>query len=180
MTTTTEKLAQAAAKAVAKSDALTAAQAKALAGTSGKGLSFYLPPEWANEYVAALNALNALREALAAHEADKQPVEDERGAFEVHAASDGLQLDRYPDGEYVSLITHRFWRCWQARAGRASAQAVPAWHELCRRLYVELFHCDQQMLQVKKYGKPVFSQGKTVRDVLADAKAALAAAPKGD
>jgi len=127
-----------------------------------------------------LNAMRQADEALAAHEADKQPVEDERGAFEVHAASDGLQLDRYPDGEYVSLITHRFWRCWQARAGRASAQAVPAWHELCRRLYIELFHCDQQMLQVKKYGKPVFSQGKTVRDVLADAKAALAAAPKGD
>lgn len=51
-----------------------------------------------------------------------------------------------------------------------------AWRELCRRLYVELFYCDQQMQSVTKYGKPVFTQGSTVRDVLRDAKSALESA----
>jgi hypothetical protein len=50
-------------------------------------------------------------------------------------------------------------------------QAQPvAWRELCRRLYVELFHCDQQMTSGPR---PKWQQGKSVRDALADAKAAL-------
>ena len=53
------------------------------------------------------------------------------------------------------------------------AQGPVAWRELCRRLYVELFHCDKQMTSGKR---PKWQQGKTVRDVLADAKAALDAA----
>ena len=114
---------------------------------------------------------------LTDYEADKQPIEDERGAFEAWRDSEwGTNWHAV----HTVFEEEMAWTGWQARAGRASAQAVPAWRELCRRLYVELFHCDQQMLQVKKYGRPVFSQGKTVRDVLADAKAALAAAPKGD
>ena len=57
------------------------------------------------------------------------------------------------------------------------AESEPvAWRELCRRLYVELFYCDQQMQSVTKYGKPVFTQGSTVRDVLRDAKSALESA----
>lgn len=53
-------------------------------------------------------------------------------------------------------------------------QRVPdGWRELCRRLYVELFHCDQQMTSGKR---PKWKQGETVRGVLADAKAALEAA----
>lgn len=52
---------------------------------------------------------------------------------------------------------------------------VVQWRELCRRLYVELFHCDQQMSQTNNVRKrPIFKQGVTVRDVLRDAKAALA------
>ena len=55
------------------------------------------------------------------------------------------------------------------------AQKPVAWRELCRRLYVELFHCDQQMMATKdEDGEPMWTQGKTVRDVLADAKEALA------
>lgn len=52
------------------------------------------------------------------------------------------------------------------------------WRELCRRLYVELFHCDQQMMSARKYGKPMWTQGSSVRDVLRDAKDMLAAAPQ--
>jgi len=55
----------------------------------------------------------------------------------------------------------------------------PNWRELCCRLYVELFHCDQQMRSVRKYGKPLFTQGSTVRDVLSEAKSALDAAHGG-
>ncbi len=94
-------------------------------------------------------------------------------------------LDTFPipvDGvEQADRVTLRV-SLFNARAAlaahEAEAKAAPAdWRELTRRLYVELWHCDQQMMSVKKYGKPVFQQGQTVRDVLADAKAALEAAP---
>jgi hypothetical protein len=55
-------------------------------------------------------------------------------------------------------------------APQQEAQEPVAWHELCRRLYVELYYCNQQMTGGKR---PKWQQGKTVRDVLADAKAAL-------
>jgi len=56
--------------------------------------------------------------------------------------------------------------------------AVPNWRELSRRLYVELFHCDQQMCSTfDEDGEPYWFQGATVRDVLADAKAALESTP---
>ncbi len=61
----------------------------------------------------------------------------------------------------------------------AAPAPSPDWRELTRRLFVELWHCDRQMMSVKKYGKPVFQQGQTVRDVLADAKAALEASKGG-
>ena len=60
-------------------------------------------------------------------------------------------------------------------APQQDAQEPVAWRELCRRLYVELFHCDKQMTSGNR---PKWQQGKTVRDVLADAKAALDAAPQ--
>lgn len=53
-------------------------------------------------------------------------------------------------------------------------QGEPDWRELCRRLYVELFYCDQQMTSSRAKWKT----GATVRAVLDDAKAALAAQPK--
>jgi DNA segregation ATPase FtsK/SpoIIIE-like protein len=47
--------------------------------------------------------------------------------------------------------------------------------ELCRRLYVELFHVDQQLCSITdEDDEPVYKQGSTVRDVLKDASAALA------
>ena len=45
-----------------------------------------------------------------------------------------------------------------------------AWRELCRRLYVELFHCNAQMTSGSR---PKWKAGKEVLDVLADAKTAL-------
>lgn len=63
---------------------------------------------------------------------------------------------------------------WIERARLASATDTTDWRELCRRLYVELFHCDQQMTQSNVVRKrPIFKQGVTVRDVLRDAKLAL-------
>ncbi|WP_124485594.1 MULTISPECIES: hypothetical protein [unclassified Burkholderia] len=63
------------------------------------------------------------------------------------------------------------------------AAAVPAdqgqWRELARRLYVELFHCDLQMRSTRdEDGEPHWTQSAVVRDVLADAKAALDGAPQ--
>ena len=81
------------------------------------------------EYVTLIvrsSDITKARQALAAHEADKAPAsEDERVAFEVEASILGYQLETYGDGDYISFSTHKCWRMWQARAGRASAQAVP-------------------------------------------------------
>jgi hypothetical protein len=57
-----------------------------------------------------------------------------------------------------------------------NTQVPEEWRELCRRLYVELFHCDQQMMSATdEEGEPLWTQGSSVRDVLRDAKEALAA-----
>lgn len=46
--------------------------------------------------------------------------------------------------------------------------------ELCRRLYVELFHVNQQLTSIRdEDGDPMYNTGTTVRDVLHDAKTAL-------
>ena len=46
--------------------------------------------------------------------------------------------------------------------------------ELIRRLYVELFHCDQQMTNtLDEEGEPLWQTGSTVRGVLRDAKEVL-------
>ena len=69
------------------------------------------------------------------------------------------------------------------RAGRLAASAPvaptqPDWRELCRRLYVELFHCDKQMTcSLNEDGEPTWRTGPEVCDVLSDAKAALEANP---
>ena len=53
--------------------------------------------------------------------------------------------------------------------------------ELCRRLYVELFHCDKQMTNTRgEEGATMWTTGKTVLDVLQDAKKALDAALVGE
>ena len=66
-------------------------------------------------------------------------------------------------------------------SGAASAPVAPTppdWRELCRRLYVELFHCDKQMTcSLNEDGEPIWRTGTEVRDVLSDAKAALEANP---
>lgn len=61
-----------------------------------------------------------------------------------------------------------------SRSPAMAAEAQTDWRELSRRLYVELFHCDQQMRSTRdEDGEPHWTQSTAVRDVLADAKAAL-------
>jgi hypothetical protein len=61
---------------------------------------------------------------------------------------------------------------------RSGVEGGVDWRELCRRLYVELFHCDQQMTQHRdENDEVVWTQGVVVRDALADAKAALESTP---
>ena len=56
------------------------------------------------------------------------------------------------------------------------APIEPDWRELCRRLYVDLFHCDKQMTRSRNEdGEPIWRTGTEVRDALSDAKAALEA-----
>lgn len=75
------------------------------------------------------------------------------------------------------------WRIWTEMLAAAPqapvADAARAdWRELCRRLYVELFHCDQQMRSTRdEEGEPHWTQSTVVRDVLRDARAALDATP---
>ena len=69
---------------------------------------------------------------------------------------------------------------YMAALSRSPAMAVEAvdWRELSR-LYVELFHCDQQMRSTRdEDGEPHWTQSTVVRDVLADAKTTLDAAPQ--
>jgi len=57
-------------------------------------------------------------------------------------------------------------------------QEQVAWTELCRRLYIELWNCDQQMTHTyDEEGEQMWRTGKTVSDVLRDAGAALDATP---
>lgn len=104
---------------------------------------------------------------------------DERAAFNVaqtcalkHAISsltaDGLEASAR---EIEALLARA------ASANETGAEGA-TWRELCRRLYVELFHCDQQMRSTRdEDGEPHWTQSSVVRDVLADAKAALDGAP---
>lgn len=50
------------------------------------------------------------------------------------------------------------------------------WRELARRLYVELYYCNQQMTSERRK----WQEGASVRDVLRDAKFELDTADKED
>ena len=83
----------------------------------------------------------------------------------------------------LEIVAIRKYGADMFRAGRLAASAPvaptpPDWRELCRRLYVELFHCDKQMTcSLNEDGEPIWRTGTEVRDVLSDAKAALEANP---
>jgi hypothetical protein len=70
-----------------------------------------------------------------------------------------------------------------ARAAMAGNPTLPSdapVRELVRRLYVELFHVNQQLTSIPDdEGEPAYFTGSTVRDVLDDANAFLEAAPAG-
>lgn len=87
--------------------------------------------------------------------------------------SHGLQEQETIEQVYKAITALR-----TALAEQPAEQEPVAWRELCRRLYVELFHCDKQMTEtLDADGEPMWTQGKTVRDALADAKAALDTSP---
>ena len=85
------------------------------------------------------------------------------------------QPDGNPHGECAEEIA-------RLTADLATSQAeCERMTELCRRLYVELFHCDKQMTNTRgEEGEPLWTTGKTVLDVLQDAKKALDAALRGE
>lgn len=86
------------------------------------------------------------------------------------------ELERIGDAFDVQDFSS--WSDEAAAELRNLAKSVDGWRELCRRLYVELFHCDQQMTStMNDEGDQVWETGVTVRDVLRDAKAALGATP---
>ena len=132
------------------------------------------------------------RAALAALEAEAKPAPAEPVAWEFKHVTDPLTewkrviprtgqtleqaLTEIQGYRYGNRATYEVRALYAAPAAPAPS---PDWRELTRRLFVELWHCDRQMMSVKKYGKPVFQQGQTVRDVLADAKAALEASKGG-
>lgn len=65
-----------------------------------------------------------------------------------------------------------------ATAPETPVQEPVVWRELCRRLYVELLYCDQQMTSMRDDdGNLMFWAGKTISDVLIDAKQALDTSP---
>ncbi len=99
---------------------------------------------------------------------------DEREAFEAFAVERGYGFD-----DEVAIRSGRVARGEGLCPRRPAALPAPFdWRELARRLYVELFHCDQQMCSTRdEDGDPTWATGATVRDVLRDAKAALEAAP---
>ncbi|MPW16953.1 hypothetical protein GCT13_08410 [Paraburkholderia sp. CNPSo 3157] len=71
----------------------------------------------------------------------------------------------------------------EALSIRASDAAAgePDWRELCRRLYVELFHCNQQMTQHRdENGDAVWTVGVLVLNALRDARAALESHPASE
>lgn len=60
--------------------------------------------------------------------------------------------------------------------GSPAAAEAEHWRELCQRLYVELFHCNQQMNSSKdESGDPLWTRGPAVTNVLQDAKRTLEA-----
>lgn len=107
---------------------------------------------------------------------------DERQLFEEilraaapPAADAILRWDAELGSYYFGATKHAFSLFCVAIQGAQLSPVPVAWQELCRRLYVELFHCDQQMTAAwDEDGEPLFVTGKSVSDVLRDAKEALA------
>lgn len=109
---------------------------------------------------------------------------------EIADASRVLEWMRAPNRKPAQLaFTHgperqaAYWiEIAQAETGSRGASIeseVKPWRDLCRRLYIELIHCDKQLTNtLDDDGEPLWQQGATVRDVLADASAALSAANK--
>lgn len=120
-------------------------------------------------YRAAKKEIEAINKALRGKVNDPDPLP---GLF-PHSTGESTTY-----GLVAGLLRER--DALLSRAPRTDvAGAVPDWRELSRRLYVELFHCDQQMRSTRdENGEPHWTQSAVVRDVLADAKAALEALPQ--
>ncbi|UEC01199.1 hypothetical protein [Burkholderia vietnamiensis] len=106
---------------------------------------------------------------------------DERAAFVRHQEYERPEIEGaaqeawdYHRKTWIAALAF----CARASSANETGAEGATWRELCRRLYVELFHCDQQMRSTRdEDGEPHWTQSSVVRNVLADAKAALEGAP---
>ncbi len=162
MTTTTEKLERALRRATEALEELQGGCTDSDDGTV-EAITVWCP-----------EVIEEAREALAAHEADKQRESvDERGAFEAwveREAGPGAYQDNRAG--WVACLN------WQA--GRASAQAVPAGMVLVSKRSIEALNewaGDSQFYPNQPESKLV---NPLMHRVMQETDAWLAAAPKGD
>ncbi|WP_176047870.1 hypothetical protein [Burkholderia sp. BCC1644] len=114
--------------------------------------------------------------AARAASATETGAEGEKPTAWVRFRSDGGFEGPIMDSDERMCDTRRKSGAWTPLYGSpAMAVETVEWRELTRRLYVELFYCDQQMTGGRR---PKWTQGAEVRDALRDAKAALEAAPQ--
>ena len=152
---------------VAQGDALDAERLDWLTfNLSGKALRD-IGVVW-SEHGDARRAIDAARTAQEGASHEQAPAQAASSAVLKAIREANMQLVRTGDDAFMLVTLKR-------AAPQQEVQEPVAWRELCRRLYVGLFYCNQQMTSGER---PKWQQGKAVRDVLADAKAALDAAPQ--
>lgn len=74
----------------------------------------------------AHTALAAARNAAPVKQAPAPAPVADRREFEVHAAERGFELERYPEGPYVSFHTDKHWQTWRAAQAAIPSPAVKA------------------------------------------------------
>lgn len=158
-----------------------------VAGPSGDFLTDFQDGQWwlseldstvANGTPDQKRAVAVVRNLLATIAA--QP-KQEQGGIEIELALHQLIDKICPELDTGNILEDAKTASQKIDSLAKQGQGEPVvWRELCRRLYVELFYCDQQMTSTKdEDGEPMWQTGSTVRDVLNEAKQALETTPRG-